>query len=179
MDEKELIKRALSNREAFNEIVNLYYHEVFSYIYKRTLNKEDAKDLTQETFLKALKYLNSFKGNCPLVFWILRIATNVINDHFNREIKNSKLMKKLSSILSGEPSTSPDDFSDYTFLHKYIRELPPAQQTVITLIHFENRSMKEAALINGSSVSRTRRIYHAALDSLRKKMEEDVKNFKI
>ncbi len=138
MDEKELIKRALSDRDAFGDIVNFYYREVFNYIYRRTFNKEDAKDLTQETFLRALKYLNSFKGRSPIIFWLLRIATNVTNDHFNKEIKNSRSLRQPSRILSDE-STSFDDFSDYAFLYKYIGELPPVQQTVITLIHFETK----------------------------------------
>ena len=168
MDEKELIKRALSDREAFSEIINLYFQDVFRYIYRRTFNKEDAKGLTQETFLRALKYLNSFKGRSPITFWLLRIATNVTNNHFNKKIKNSRSLRDPPRILSDE-STSFDDFSDYASLYKYIGELPPVHQTVITLIHFENKTMKETALIIGRSVSQTRRIYHSALDNLRKK----------
>jgi RNA polymerase sigma-70 factor (ECF subfamily) len=177
MDEKELIKRALSNREAFDKIVNLYYREVFNYTYKRTLNKEVAKDLTQETFLRALKYLHSFKGRSPLILWILRIATNVINDYFNREIKNSKLIRGYSIVLANEINNLSDDSTDYSILYKRIMELSAIQQTVITLIHFENKTMKETALIIGSSVPRTRKLYHSALDNLREKMEKDIKNF--
>lgn len=177
MDERELIKRALSNREAFSEIVNLHYREVFNYIYKRTLNKEASKDLTQETFLRAVKYLHSFKSKSPFIFWILRIATNVINDYFNKEIKNSKLIRGYSRVITDGLNNPSDDFTDYSILYKYIMELPTIQQAVITLIHFENRTMKETALIIGCSVPHTRKIYHAALDNLKKKMEKDVKNF--
>jgi RNA polymerase sigma-70 factor (ECF subfamily) len=177
MDEKELINKALSNREAFDEIVNLYYREVFNYIYKRTFNRDLSKDLTQETFLRALKYLHSFKGKSPFIFWILRIATNVINDHFKREIKNSKLMRESSRMSINESNNSSDDSTDYSILYKHIKELPTVQQTVISLIHFENKTMKETALIFGRSVAYTRRIYHTALDNLRKKMKKDVINF--
>ena len=88
--EDNLISNALKNREAFEELTHLYYEEVFSYIYKRTLDKDISEDLTQETFLKVFTHLHTFKGKCPLKFWILRIATNIVNDYYRREIRNRK-----------------------------------------------------------------------------------------
>ena len=84
MDEKELVKKAIKDREAFGEIVDIYYKEVIGYIYKRTFDKELSKDLTQETFLRALKYLGTYKGKSPFIFWLLRIATNVINLYYRK-----------------------------------------------------------------------------------------------
>ena len=52
MDEKKLVQEALKDREAFSKIVDLYYKEVFGYIYKRTLDKEIQKTLLRKNSLR-------------------------------------------------------------------------------------------------------------------------------
>lgn len=172
MDEKKLIQKALKDRESFSEIVSLYYKEIFKYIYRRTLDKEISKDLTQETFLRALKYLGSFRGTNPFVFWLLRIATNVINTYYRKEIKDNKLLKKSQETYSEEQNSFPDDTVDYKFIYEYINELSPREQTVITLVFFEHKSIKEVALIIGRAASTTKEIYYSALKNLKKEMKK-------
>ncbi len=172
MNEKELISRALNDRESYAEIVNLYYKEISNYIYKRTFDKEVAKDLTQETFLRALKYLPSFKGKSSFIFWLLRIATNVINAYYRKEIKNNKLLKKSQETYSEEQNSFPDDTVDYKFIYEYVNELPPREQTVITLVFFEHKSIKDVALIIGRTLNATKAIYYRALKDLKKEMEK-------
>ncbi len=177
MNEKELISRALNDRESYAEIVNLYYKEISNYIYKRTFDKEVAKDLTQETFLRALKYLPSFKGKSSFIFWLLRIATNVINAYYRKEIKNNKLLKKSQETYSEEQNSFPDDTVDYKFIYEYVNELPPREQTVITLVFFEHKNIKDVALIIGRAVSTTKKIYYNALKNLKKEMKKNGTNF--
>jgi len=171
MDEKELIQKAPNDREAFGEIVNIYYKEVFSYIYKRTFNKEDAKDLTQETFLRALKYLRSYRGKSPFIFWLLRIATNVINDHYRKEINENTFLKTKKNIYYSEQD-NPEDQIDYKFIHKCMSKLSLGEQAVITLIFFEHKNIKEAAFIIGRTVNAAKGLYYRALKDLKKEMEK-------
>ncbi|BAL80186.1 RNA polymerase sigma factor [Caldisericum exile] len=173
MDERELVKKALTDREAFGKIVDIYYKEVFGYIYKRTVDKELSKDLTQETFLKALKYIGSYKGRSPFIFWLLRIATNVINEHYKKEIKENKFISKYKGTHSENTSISPSDDIDYEVIYKYIKILPVVEQTVLTLVFFEHRSLKDVALILNYRESSVRKVYYRALSNLKKKIEND------
>lgn len=173
MNERELVKKALTDREAFGKIVDIYYKEVFSYIYKRTFDKEISKDLTQETFLKALKYLGSYKERSPFVFWLLRIATNVINEHYRKEIKENRFIKKYKDSHSENTSILPTDSIDYEVVCKYIKMLPAIEQTVLTLVFFEHRSLKDVALIINYRESSVRKVYYRALNNLKKKLEND------
>jgi len=167
VDENELIKKALKDKEGFAEIVNLYYNDVFRYIYKRTLDKEVSKDLTQETFLRALKYISSYREKSPFIFWLLRIASNVINSHYRKEIKDNALF---SECKNRNVSFEFDDIEgfDYEFIHECILKLRPIEQTVITLIFFEHRSLKEVALIIGYPLNSTKTIYYRALKNLKR-----------
>ena len=176
MDEKELIKRALTDRSAFNEIVSLHYKEVFNYIYKRTLDRELSKDLTQETFLRALKYLHSFKGKTPFIFYLLRIATNLINDHFKNEKRLRNIKDKHLNFVSAKRDVQSDSY-DYSFVFDCLKKLPEIQQTVITLVYFEDKSIKEAAIIMRKSYAVTRIALHRALNNLKKEIKKNIKNF--
>ncbi len=176
MDEKKLVQEALKDREAFSKIVDLYYKEIFGYIYKRTLDKEISKDLTQETFLKALKYLSSYKGKAPLTAWLLKIATNAINEHYRKEINENTFLRTNKEIHYPDQD-NPEDQIDYELLHQCISELSLKEQAVITLMFFEHKDIKETAFIIGKSVSATRRLYHKALNDLREKVEKKCNNF--
>jgi RNA polymerase sigma-70 factor (ECF subfamily) len=175
MNEKELISGALNDRESYAQIVNLYYKEISNYIYKRTFDKEVAKDLTQETFLRALKYLPSFKGKSSFIFWLLKIATNLINNYYKKEIRSAKLLKNYSKIELNN-GLMPIDSNDCTFILDYIKKLSITQQTVITLIFFENKDLQEVAVAIKRSVAVTRIVYYRALDNLRERIEKDIIN---
>lgn len=175
MNEKELISGALNDRESYAQIVNLYYKEISNYIYKRTFDKEVAKDLTQETFLRALKYLPSFKGKSSFIFWLLKIATNLINNYYKKEIRSAKLLKNYSKIELNN-GLLPIDSNDCMFILDYIKKLSITQQTVITLIFFENKDLQEVAVAIKRSVAVTRIVYYRALDNLRERIEKDIIN---
>jgi len=173
MDEKELVKKAIKDREAFGEIVDIYYKEVIGYIYKRTFDKELSKDLTQETFLRALKYLGTYKGKSPFIFWLLRIATNVINLYYRKEINENRFIKKYEETHSENTSILPTDNIDYSVIHEYIKTLPTIEQTVLTLVFFEHRDLKDVALIINRRENSTRKIYYRALNNLKKNTKID------
>jgi len=177
MDEQELVKKALTDREAFGEIVDIYYREVLGYIYKRTFDKELSKDLAQETFLKALKYLSSYKGRSQFIFWLLKIATNVINEHYRKEINENRFIKKYEDTHSADTTILPGEDVDYKVIHKYIKLLAPIEQTVLTLIFYEHRSLKGVALITNYRESSVRKVYYRALKNLKQKLENDGYNF--
>src|SRR5690606_38665759 len=72
-----------------NQQIENYYHEhsdrVYRYIFLLVRNKENAEDLTQETFYKAFKGLSSFNEEASPATWLLKIARNVTYDHFRRK----------------------------------------------------------------------------------------------
>lgn len=75
--EKDLLQESRKgNLAAFDELIRRHQSRVYATIYHMTFNREDADDLTQETFIKAYKALKSFKGDAAFYTWIYRIAVN-------------------------------------------------------------------------------------------------------
>ncbi len=91
-DEKQLIIRARQgNPQAFNPLVRKYHPKIYTYILGRVKSAETAKDLTQETWLKAFRALNTFRGDSAFSSWIYRIAENVCIDFFRKQRKEHAL----------------------------------------------------------------------------------------
>ncbi len=81
-----LIKRTQhGDTEAFNPLVEKYHASLYHQILGRVKNFDTAKDLTQETFLKAFRAINTFRGEAAFYSWLYRIAENVCLDFFRRQ----------------------------------------------------------------------------------------------
>src|SRR5436190_9203993 len=77
VDDRALVRQAQGgDYTAFDTLVQKYQERIYATIYHMTSNHEDANDLTQETFIKAYKALNSFKGDSSFFTWVYRIAVN-------------------------------------------------------------------------------------------------------
>lgn len=81
--------------KAFDTLVNRYAPEVYSLLLRITEDTEEASDLTQETFLRALKSIKKFRGDAELKTWLFRIAINQSKNRF-RWWKNRKREKTVS-----------------------------------------------------------------------------------
>jgi RNA polymerase sigma-70 factor (ECF subfamily) len=83
--ERELVERAKNNTEAFGELYDRYYSQIFGYVLKRTASIEVTQDVTSEVFFKALKNLRQFRWRgVPFSSWLYRIATNEIANYFTK-----------------------------------------------------------------------------------------------
>ena len=179
-DENKLIESAFKNREAFEKFVCLYYSEVFNYIYKRTLDKNITDDLTQETFLKVMTHLKTFRGKCPLIFWILRIATNTVNEYYRKEIRKRKNEERLKSVAGSEKENITDKEKDgYRILHSHILHLKPVYQTVIVLRFFDEMNFVNISSIINRSPDATKKLYYRALAALKKDIEKSVTDLEV
>jgi RNA polymerase sigma-70 factor (ECF subfamily) len=68
--------------EAFDTLITRYSGDIYSLLYRMTEDTEEARDLTQETFLSALKAIKSFRGDAELKTWLFRIALNHSRNRF-------------------------------------------------------------------------------------------------
>ncbi|MEO8043129.1 MAG: sigma-70 family RNA polymerase sigma factor [Acidobacteriota bacterium] len=68
--------------DAFDTLITRYSGDIYSLLYRMTGDPEEARDLTQETFLSALKAIKSFRGDAELKTWLFRIALNHSRNRF-------------------------------------------------------------------------------------------------
>lgn len=133
-------------------------------------NKEDAKDLLNEIFMRIFDKLPLYKPTGSFEGWIRRLAINIIIDHIR---KNMKLERTYASDFVSYDIYVPDDIPGkiaYKELIAMIQTLPQTQRTVFNLFVFENLTHKEIASLLGMNESNSR--WH--LNSARTKLKEEL-----
>lgn len=105
-DEAALIRSALEgSQSAYARLMSLHKLRVYNLILGMVGNKEDAADLTQETFIKAFRSLHRFNPDYPFRSWVVRIASNCCMDFF-RQKKYETV--SIEDIEIAEPVAGPD-----------------------------------------------------------------------
>lgn len=173
IDEDELVKRFQNgDTDAFNPLVLKYEKKIYNLIYHRIRDREIAKDISQEVYLKAFKALPHFKGSSAFYSWIYRIAINCSID-FQRQRNRSKvftfeeLPPNADDVLKmTDAHPSPEKFLEEKelgkIIQKAVRQLPPGQRRVFNLRHRRELAIKEiAVLLNRSEGTIKTHLHHA------------------
>ena len=182
IEEKKIIKKAVAgSAEAFEQLVLQYQNPIYNLCLRITGNPEDAADMTQESFLKAWRNLESFHFEAAFSTWLYRLASNTCLDF----LRSAKRRRKLSLTVedeSGEsqlldlpdPAPTPEASlltnEENARLGAAMEQLDPEQRRILTLRVVNDLSYTEiAAVLNikeGTVKSRLAR----ARESLRKKL---------
>ena len=135
------------DKKAVAVLYDRYYKKVFGYFVRMTNDADVARDLTQNVFLKVLKYSHSWKDDKVFAYWLFRIARNILIDHYNEsrkffstadEIEVAELDQK-DSVKAMEAKES------FEFLMEAMAQLSPADRELIELNRFQGFSYKEIA----------------------------------
>ena len=180
--EQELIEKSRSNPQFFAPVYEKYHNRIYSFIYRRTEDRNLTSDLTSQVFLKAITNLSSyqFRGT-PFSAWLFRIAVNEVNDFYRRskkdrvvsfEEENLKLL--YDSITEGE-SMLETNFNE----EKVLSSLTTLKQDEIQFIElrfFEDRSFKEIGAILNITENNAKVKTYRILDKLKKNLNIKSKN---
>lgn len=168
--ELECIRQTLGGHpEAFNPIVAHYAPRIRAYLYRMLRNREEAEDLTQETFLKVFRGLNRFDPERPFKAWLYTIATNTgLNAIRGQQRKGVQVA--LDSELVGHYSAASANSPAGEQLEVALATLTPRALQLITLHYHEGFSLLEAGAMLGMSEGAAKAALCRARQELRKKM---------
>jgi RNA polymerase sigma-70 factor, ECF subfamily len=190
MDERELIARMqMGDFEAFAELVDVHKDKIYVLAHRLVGNKENAEDIVQETFLKAIDNIGQFRGESSFGTWIYAIALNLSRAYFAKQKETDLLPIEGYISLSDETHESHSQLLDWQDPHKIlenkeIREsvigalskLPIKYREAFLLRYYNEFSVKEVAkLIDESEAATKSRILRARLalrDYLSKAFED-------
>jgi len=161
--------------DAMRHLMERYEREIFYYIYKMTGNVEDAKDMTQEVFIKVFKKISGFNGRSTFRTWLYRIATNHTLNFLNRRPPSGP-EEPLTWLSDPSPSSLERlESSDlYQHVGSAIEKLPRQQKAIVTLRAREGMTYAEIANILGCSIGNCKAAYHNAIIKLREIFKNDL-----
>jgi RNA polymerase sigma-70 factor, ECF subfamily len=172
--DEALARQALTDRDAFAELVRRYADRIFNLAYRMTGNRSDAEDMAQETFLRAYRGLAGFKQGYAFGAWIYRIAVNVCLSQRRRQDAASEPIEGQEGLL--DPAAMIDDIAEQhevqSAVQQAILRLPPMYRVVIVLYHFEDRSYDEIAALLDVPVNTVRTHLHRGRAMLREALAE-------
>jgi len=179
---ESLIRDAQSgDSEAFAMLYEEYVDKVYHYIYLRVGQVEEAEDLTQEVFLKALKGIGSYRERGALfVSWLLRIAHNLIIDHYRKQkghqvISLSEAIEGIGTMAIGtNPALTAEQHVELMELKQVVDKLPPRERGVIALRFGAELAVSETARVMGKTEGTVKKLQHEAIVKLRKLMNKGV-----
>lgn len=144
--EAVLIEEAKQDPEAFGVLVLRYQDRLYNYLYRMTGSREDAQDLTQETFVRVYKALPRFNTEAPFRPWVYKIATNLAINH----LKGRKPAAVLEEYVPSKSlEESPEHFAESSEVRRVIsgaiQELPEPYRAVVLLRHIEDLTYDDIA----------------------------------
>ncbi len=181
-DYELIIKFINGEQSCFEQIIYRHKNKVFAYISLYIRDQALAEDIFQDTFLKVIQSVKAGKyvDNGKFLSWVMRIAHNLIIDHFRRiKQMNTISNDNYESDIFNSKNFAGDSVEDTIIkrqihhdIRKIITYLPDDQREVIILRHYADLSFKEIAEITGVSINTALGRMRYALINLRKIMEE-------
>lgn len=183
LTDQDVVLRARDGQEAaYRELIRRYERPVFSLIYRMVRDRETAEDLAQETFIKVLNAIASYRPEFKFSSWVFKIANNTAIDHLRR--------RELDTLsLQGSPHASTPDAIEATTLQVSdgsetpldevearelgaeievaINQLRPEYRSCILLRHVEGRPYEEIAEMLDLPLGTVKTYIHRARHELR------------
>ena len=156
--------------EDFDKIYADYYSEVYKFVLTLCQNPTLAEEITQESFFKALKSIDSFNGNCKLSTWLCKIARNTFYSYTKKH--NRQVDYPLDAILSDE--NIEEQFADKEIayaIHKVLHKLNEPYKEVFWLRIFGELSFAQIGALFEKTESWARVTYYRAKIMIKEELQ--------
>jgi len=181
MDAQLIDEVRKGNQAAFDILFSKYNNKLYASLLAFTKSQELAEDLTQKTFFRVWKKIETFRGDSSLFTWIYRIAINLAKNEFSsKQAKNQGITDNIDETYYRESSvSSPESHAieaeSMQAVMDFIASLPTDLREAISLREFDGKSYEEIAQITGSPIGTVRsRIFRAREEILNFMKEEEI-----
>ena len=164
-----------SRREVgFRMLMKSYGQALYWHIRRIVVGHDDAEDVLQETCIKVLNSIRSYRGDGSLATWLYRIATNEALQHLRRQTRIFQHIDSLSDSLTEKlQAETPLDGSELELLfQKALLSLPTQQRIAFNLRYYDELSYEEIAVITGKTVQSLKTNYHYATQKIKNYRKE-------
>jgi RNA polymerase sigma-70 factor, ECF subfamily len=172
---------------AFETLVDLYSGDIYALLYRLTENAEEARDLTQDTFLRVIRSIKGFRGQSELKTWLFRIAINESRNRFRWWKRRRRDVTISLDATIGDSDTaihetmsdrseSPEDTAlsherEYA-LKAALLDIPDAYREAVVLCDIEGLSYEETASALGVGIGTVKSRISRGREELRRRLKD-------
>ena len=181
-DEELVASARQGDRHAFEELVDRHERRAYHIAFDFTRNREDAKDLSQEAFLKAFTNLKHFDGRSSFYTWFYRIVVNLCLDYKRRQKRapaesfDERVENQVEPSHEPEKTRSPDQHVMARQISRAVgaalETLPARQRAAFVLKNHQGLSIKEIAELMETAEGTVKVHLHRAVTALRERLAE-------
>src|SRR6476620_5366128 len=178
--DEELVARSQGgDMYSCNQLVMRWERPIYALAYRTIGREEDARDVCQETFLRAFRALPGFRGQAKFSSWLYRIALNLCRDWVRRERRTPVVQPPADTDLmelaaAAEPSESIEELVARKDLAQAVERamavLPEEQRTAIVLKEYHGLTFQEIADLVGCPLSTVKTRLYQGLTVLRREL---------
>jgi RNA polymerase sigma-70 factor, ECF subfamily len=179
LSQEELVAAARDGDQgAFEELVRQTYVGTYTLAFRLTGNEEDARDVVQETYLRAWKAIRRFRGDAQFSTWLYRITANTSSSMTQRRSRTrADSLDDQGELVDDRPFANPEASSEASALHQRlsaaVAELPPKLRAIVVLKDVYDLPHEAIAEELGISVAAAKVRLHRARKRLRDVLFEE------
>jgi RNA polymerase sigma factor (sigma-70 family) len=167
----ELIMEAVKRGELQQAtlLFERYNKRIFNFLARMTMDRALAEDLTQNVFLRIIKYRTSYREGNKFQSWIYQVARNVFSDHYQahkNKFSDFVDVEKVSDYMADHYESEEQDEKE-KILHRSMAKLTEEQRELLVLTRFQQLKYEEVAQIMDTTVANIKVKVHRAILKLR------------
>jgi len=181
-DDELAIALQKGDLHAFDELVRRHQQRVYAVAYRITTNREDARDVAQESLLRAYRRIHQWRPGAGFVPWLMRLTSNASIDHLRREKRRPRAVSSVQED-GGPRNDQPAPAVENPLVRSQAEEiagrvdealvvLSPSQRAVFAMRHYEGMKLNEIATAMECSVGSVKVHLFRALRKLQVELKE-------
>ena len=176
-DDSTLLQMLLDpscREEGFKALLKQYGHRLYWHIRRIVVGHDDAEDVLQETCIKVLNSIGSFRGDSSLLMWLYRVATNEALQHLRRQTRLFQSIDSLAGTLTARlhAEATLEGGEVEVLFQQALLTLPTQQRIAFNLRYYDELGYDEISRITGKSVGTLKTNYHYATQKVKDYIKE-------
>jgi RNA polymerase sigma-70 factor, ECF subfamily len=181
LTDEELVARSVGgDADSFNQLIKRWERPIYALAYRTIGREDDARDVVQETFLRAFRGLGGFKGQAKFSSWLYRIALNLCRDWMRRErrapvVATPDGVDLIELAGEGDAAVRVDELVVRKDLSRAVavamRALPEEQRAAIVLKEYHGLTFQEIAELLGCPLSTVKTRLYQGMTVLRRELD--------
>lgn len=173
-DQELVAQTRAGNREAFGFLVERYQDQLFRYVRYMGFGEEDARDITQDAFVRAYRHLGRCGDPGKFHGWLFKIVSNLCRTSGRKAGRRN--FRDLESVTLVDPHPGPDEATEAslsrTLIRKALGTLSPDQREAVVLFYMHGNSVREISELTGASLSAVKMRLKRGRKSLKEHLED-------
>ena len=165
-DEELMLKVSNGDLDTLTILFDRYHLRIFNFFNKMTRNKMVSEDLTQDVFVKILKYRTSYK-NGNFASWIYTVARNIFSSYYQKSKKENENLKESRDLKDTTELVTENNQEELDHLQKALLMLNDSDRELIIMNRFQEIKYEQIAEIVGSNENAVKVKTHRALKKLK------------